>query len=123
MRTWERGYYKVVEIEHNYGLHAFEVVQDGKVISAIWPDDEEAMQHIINELDAGADVNGWENGMGGTVHVERKITPLDYVTTVKGYSLQSGIHVRTVQRMCEDGRLKAKNVHGVWLILLDEEMI
>ena len=123
MRTWQREFYQVVEIEHNYGLHAFEVVQDGEIVATITPDDNETMEQIIADLDAGADVNGWEDGAGGTVHVERKITPLDYVTTVKGYSLQTGIHVRTVQRMCEDGRLKAKNVHGVWLILLSEEMI
>lgn len=43
---------------------------------------------------------------------------LDQVTTVKGYSLLTGIHIRTVQRMCERGDLMAKNVHGVWIILL-----
>lgn len=41
---------------------------------------------------------------------------LAQVTTVKGYALKSGKPIRTVQRMCEDGRLKAKNVYGVWLI-------
>lgn len=44
---------------------------------------------------------------------------LDSVTTVKGYSIITGISIRTVQRMCESGKLTAKNVHGVWLILLD----
>ncbi|MNB95556.1 hypothetical protein D3C75_427330 [compost metagenome] len=48
---------------------------------------------------------------------QRKLTnALEEVTTVKGYSLETGIGIRTVQRMCEDGRLKAKNVFGVWLI-------
>lgn len=47
-----------------------------------------------------------------------KVTPLDLVTTVKGYSIQTGINKRTVQRMIERGDLTAKNVHGVWLILL-----
>ncbi|GAV11323.1 tRNA-dihydrouridine synthase [Paenibacillus sp. NAIST15-1] len=46
----------------------------------------------------------------------KKVTPLDCVTTVKGYAIENDINIRTVQRMCEDGRLKAKNVHGVWLI-------
>lgn len=49
-----------------------------------------------------------------------KVTPLDYVTTVKGYSEKTGIKIRTVQRMCEDGRLKAKNEYGVWLILKED---
>jgi hypothetical protein len=44
------------------------------------------------------------------------VSPLDRVTTVKGYAIDHGLHIRTVQRMCESGKLKAKNVHGVWLI-------
>ncbi|WP_025686005.1 hypothetical protein [Paenibacillus maysiensis] len=47
---------------------------------------------------------------------EKKLTPLDCVTTVKGYAERTGKNIRTVQRMCEDGRLKAKFEHGVWLI-------
>lgn len=46
---------------------------------------------------------------------------LAQVTTVKGYALKSGLNIRTIQRMCVDGSLKAKNVHGVWLIEDDEE--
>jgi hypothetical protein len=42
------------------------------------------------------------------------------VTTVKGYAELKELNVRTVQRMCEDGRLKAKVVHGVWLIELPQ---
>ncbi|MCY9544217.1 hypothetical protein M5X00_17795 [Paenibacillus alvei] len=48
-----------------------------------------------------------------------KVNPLDRVTTVKGYAEMKDMNVRTVQRMCEDGRLKAKNVYGVWLIEID----
>jgi hypothetical protein len=43
-------------------------------------------------------------------------SPLDHVTTVKGYSEKTGIGIRTVQRMCESGKLKAKNENGIWLI-------
>lgn len=48
-----------------------------------------------------------------------KVTPLDCVTTVKGYAEMKGMNVRTVQRMCEDGRLRSKCVHGVWLIEIE----
>lgn len=46
------------------------------------------------------------------------MNPLDQITTVKGYALLTGLHIRKVQRMCEKGELTAKYVHGIWLILL-----
>lgn len=46
---------------------------------------------------------------------------LAQVTTVKGYALKSGLNIRTVQRMCVDGSLKAKNEYGVWLIETPDE--
>ncbi|GAF10866.1 hypothetical protein JCM16418_5094 [Paenibacillus pini JCM 16418] len=49
-----------------------------------------------------------------------KVTPLDCVTTVKGYALKTGKGIRTVQRMCESGKLKAKYEHGVWIIELED---
>lgn len=43
---------------------------------------------------------------------------LDQVTTVSGYALLTGKNERTIRRMCEDGRLTAKCINGVWLILI-----
>ncbi|MNI63902.1 hypothetical protein D3C73_1193120 [compost metagenome] len=50
---------------------------------------------------------------------------LDQVTTVRGYAEHTGLDcsdrsvLRKIQRKCESGKLTAKLVHGVWLILLD----
>lgn len=67
MRVWERKGYIVSEIEFDHDLHEFEVVKDGKVIATITPETIEDMEQIISDLDAGEDVNGWEDGMGNTI--------------------------------------------------------
>lgn len=70
LRTWERENYTVNEIEFDYDLHEFEVVKDGEVIATITPDTVEDMEDMANALDNGADVNGWEDGMGNIVNVK-----------------------------------------------------
>lgn len=67
MRTWERIGYTVEEIEFDHDLHEFNVVQSGEVIATITPADLENMDVIIETLDAGDDVNGWEDGNGNVV--------------------------------------------------------
>ncbi|GAV11322.1 hypothetical protein [Paenibacillus sp. NAIST15-1] len=72
MKSWTRQGYRVVESELNFDLHQFEVIQDEKVIATIVPPDMESMEQIISDLDAGEDVNGWEDGMGNTIYIEKK---------------------------------------------------
>ncbi|PFW93922.1 hypothetical protein [Bacillus pseudomycoides] len=70
MRTWNREGYKVVEIEFDFDLHAFEVIKDEELIATITPNTIEDMEQIIEDLDNGEDVNGWEDGMGNTISFE-----------------------------------------------------
>ena len=49
------------------------------------------------------------------------MNPLDKVTTVKGYHLMTGIPIRTINYKIKTGELEAKNVHGVWLILIPKQ--
>mgnify|MGYP001241952546 CR=1 FL=1 len=69
MRIWERKGYMVVEKEFDHDLHEFDVVKDGEVIATITPADLEDMQQIVEALDAGENVNGWEDGMGNTIYI------------------------------------------------------
>ena len=69
MRTWKRNGYEVVEIEFDCDLHEFEVIKDNKVVATITPNSIENMEAIIADLDAGKDVNGWEDGMGNTISI------------------------------------------------------
>jgi len=69
MKTWEREGYKVVEKEFDYDLHEFDVIKDGETIATITPDSIESMDSIIDALDNGEDVDGWEDGMGNTIHI------------------------------------------------------
>lgn len=69
MRIWEREGYFVREVELDYDLHMFEVVKGDEVIATIVPPAIEDMNDVIAELDAGADVNGWEDGMGNTIYI------------------------------------------------------
>jgi len=72
MKTWTRKGYKVVETALDFDLHQFEVVQDGETLFTITPPDLDAQAQIIADLDAGEDVNGWEDGNGTTIYVEKK---------------------------------------------------
>jgi hypothetical protein len=68
MRTWVRNGYKVVEVEFDYDLHQFEVISDnGEIIATITPPDLDNQNEIIKALDAGEDVEGWEDGHGNTI--------------------------------------------------------
>lgn len=69
MRVWERGSYKIVEVEFDHDLHQFNVVKNDEVIASIVPADLENQEQIIIDLNAGEDVDGWDDGMGGTISV------------------------------------------------------
>jgi hypothetical protein len=69
MRVWERKGYRVAEKEFDHDLHEFDVVKGGEVIATITPADLDDMQRIVEALDAGEGVNGWEDGMGNTISV------------------------------------------------------
>ena len=70
MKTWTRNGYTVEEREFDYDLHCFVVVVDGKEDQIITPDSIEAMSSIIADLNAGEDVNGWEDGLGNIIYIE-----------------------------------------------------
>lgn len=69
LRTWEREGYTVEMVEHDFDLKAFEVIQ-GETVQTIYPATIEDMQSIIDDLDAGEDVNGWEDGLGNLIVIE-----------------------------------------------------
>lgn len=69
MKTWLRDGYEVVEVAFDHELHQFNVVQDGAVLFEINPATLEDQVQIIADLDAGEDVNGWEDGMGNTIRI------------------------------------------------------
>ncbi|HHB3507858.1 TPA: hypothetical protein ACORDH_004992 [Bacillus cereus] len=69
MRTWEREGYKVLEVELDFDLHAFEVVKGEEVVATITPNTIEDMNQIIEDLNKGEDVDGWEDGMGNTISI------------------------------------------------------
>lgn len=70
LRTWNREGYTVEMVEYDHDLKAFEVVQGDKV-QTIYPATIEDMESIIEDLDAGEDVNGWEDGLGHTIVIEK----------------------------------------------------
>lgn len=69
MKTWKREGYEVVEKDFDGSLHEFDVVKDGQVVATITPSTLEDQVQIIEDLDNGEDVNGWEDGMGNTIEV------------------------------------------------------
>ena len=70
MKTWMRNGYKVVERPFDYDLHVFDIKNDNEeVITTIYPATIEDMQSIIRDLDAGEDVDGWEDGNGNTIRI------------------------------------------------------
>ena len=70
LRTWERTGYKVKEVEFDHDLHEFVVVRDsGEIVATITPASLDDQDEIIKALDAGDDVDGWEDGMGNTVTI------------------------------------------------------
>lgn len=69
LRVWEFEGYTVEMVEHSYDLKAFEVVQ-GEETQTIVPATIEDMNEIIEALDSGEDVDGWEDGNGNTIVIE-----------------------------------------------------
>ena len=69
LKTWERNTYTVEEREFDGDLHEFDVIKNGEVIATINPETIEDMQAIIEDLDNGEDVDGWEDGNGNTINI------------------------------------------------------
>lgn len=70
MKKWYRNGYFVQEVSFNFALHEFQIIRHAKVIHTITPETIEDMNRIIEALDAGEDVNGWEDGNGQTISIE-----------------------------------------------------
>lgn len=70
MRKWERNGYTVEERDFDYDLHQFAVIVEGKKEQLITPDSIESMNDIMADLDAGEDVQGWEDGCGNTIYTD-----------------------------------------------------
>jgi len=72
MRAWTRKLYTVQEVGFDYDLHAFDIINKiGDVIANIVPSTIEDMDYIIECLNGGEDVDGWEDGMGNTIRVPK----------------------------------------------------
>lgn len=100
-RTLERIHRDLMEHAHKFGKHEMILLDMFGEIMA-----DMSMEEFTNEP--------LDKNYLHPYYIQQNA--LAQVTTVKGYALKSGRPIRTVQRMCEDGRLKAKNVYGVWLI-------
>lgn len=66
---WIRNSYKVEMVDHDYDLKAFKVIQDDEV-QMIYPVSIEDMNYIIECLDSGEEVDGWEDGIGNTIVIK-----------------------------------------------------
>ncbi|MFM9280905.1 helix-turn-helix domain-containing protein [Paenibacillus jiagnxiensis] len=66
---WVRNGYEVVATAFDNDLYHFVVAQDGEPVHTITPWDLDNQDRIIADLNAGGDVNGWEDGMGGTITI------------------------------------------------------
>ena len=67
IREWTREGYRVIETEFDGDLHEFKIMRGADVLYTITPPNVEDMQAIIEDLDAGEDVNGWEDGNGNHI--------------------------------------------------------
>ncbi|MBB6449611.1 hypothetical protein HNR44_001560 [Geomicrobium halophilum] len=71
MRTWDRVGYSVSEVPFDHDLHEFIVTgKGGETIVTITPADLNDQAQLVADLDAGEDVDGWEDGKGNTINVE-----------------------------------------------------
>lgn len=68
LRTWNRSTYTVEMVDYDADLKAFDVVQDGET-QTIYPATIDDMHSIIADLDAGEDVDGWEDGLGNPIGI------------------------------------------------------
>ena len=71
METWKREGYIVKEKEFDFDLHEFDVIKNNEVIATITPDSLRSMQEIIVDLNRGDCVDGWEDGKGNTIHIQK----------------------------------------------------
>jgi len=68
-KAWVKDTYTVEVVDYDHELKRFEVTQNGKV-QIITPDSIENMNQIIEDLDSGEDVDGWEDGHGNTIVID-----------------------------------------------------
>ena len=69
MITWKRDTYIVEEREFDHDLHSFWVIKGDTLVGKITPDSLEEQEVIIEDLNNGECVNGWEDGFGGTIRI------------------------------------------------------
>lgn len=82
MKIWTRDGYKVVEVAFDRDLHQFNIVREGEVLYVINPATLEDQAQIIADLNAGHDVNGWEDGNGNTIYLDIEPSPpTEYVNS------------------------------------------
>ena len=75
-RTWVKEGYTVEMVDFDYDLKQFEVRQ-GEEVQVITPATIEDMEMIIQDLDNGEDVDGWEDGNGGIITIKDFLTMED----------------------------------------------
>lgn len=69
VRETDKFAYEVVEVSFDHDLHEFMVVKEGgDVVATITPSDLENQAEIIEALNAGEDIRGWEDGNGNTIN-------------------------------------------------------
>lgn len=69
-RTWVRDTYTVSEVDFDHDLKQFEVLRDDEILATITPADLEAQESIVQDLENGECVDGWEDGMGNIVSID-----------------------------------------------------
>jgi len=71
MKIWKREGYTVIEKPFDFDLHCFHIVRgDDETIGVIYPNTIDEMHSIIEDLENGESIEGWEDGMGNTIHLE-----------------------------------------------------
>lgn len=69
MKVWERETYTVYEDEFDRDLHCFSVWSHRDHLGTIYPADLEQQASIIDQLDDGQCVDGWDDGQGDTIDI------------------------------------------------------
>ena len=59
MKKWYRKGYLIKEVEFDGDLHHFVVYSNDKTLATITPDTLRGMNCIIDDLNAGEDIDGW----------------------------------------------------------------
>jgi len=73
VKTWERSGYVVNMLDFDHDLKVFKVVQEEvDNVQIIYPSTIEDMELIIQDLNNGEDVNGWEDGNGNVIVINKK---------------------------------------------------